>query len=297
VEKALQFTAVGMFVFFLLSTLKGKVEPNWTSPAIVPIMVLAHQYLQERQGWRRWLIRLLPITIVIVLVFRVAMVVDMIPAEAIVERYHAWKGWPEELKQKTAGLPVVFNNSYQRASKYSFYTGAMTYSLNKFDERRNNYNFWPMEDSLLGKPAHVMDIYGVNRFQDSIRTPLYTIGFSYDSSYHSFAKIMFSARDQTVNVSDSLAFVFTTSIPSPYRTYLAGHPEVNPKMAIAFFDGQKMIRYDELPFRLQDVVNKGVNRLSVLPSLPKGTYFLRIGIMSDSDLYTHNSEKIKLEVQ
>jgi hypothetical protein len=297
VEKALQFTAVGMFVFFLLSTLKGKVEPNWTSPAIVPIMVLAHQYLQERQGWRRWLIRLLPITIVLVLVFRVAMVVDMIPAGAIVERYHAWKGWPEELKQKTAGLPVVFNNSYQRASKYSFYTGAMTNSLNKFDERRNNYNFWPMEDSLLGKPAYVMDIYGVNRFQDRISTPLYTIGFSYDSSYHSFAKIMFSARDQTVNVSDSLAFAFTTSTPSPYRSFLADHPEVNPKMAIAFFDGQKMIRYDELPFRLQDVVNKGVNRLSVLPSLPKGTYFLRIGVMSDSDLYTHNSEKIKLEIQ
>ena len=258
---------------------------------------MAHQYLLEREGWRRWLTRLLPVTILIVLVFRVAMVVDFIPAQAIVERYHAWKKWPEELKQKTNGFPAVFNNSYQRASKYWFYTGVMTYSMNKFDERRNNFNFWPMEDSLLGKPAYIMDIYGVNRFQDSISTPLYTIGFSYDSSYHSFAKIIFGAEDQVIHTTDSLAMDFTVTIPSLYRAFLTSHPEISPKMAIAFFDGQRMIRYKELPFTLQDVVNKGVNRLSVLPSLPQGSYFLRFGVMSDSDLYSHNSEKIKLQVK
>ncbi|HYC29378.1 MAG TPA: hypothetical protein VEB42_11185, partial [Chitinophagaceae bacterium] len=274
----------------------GKVEPNWTSPAIVPIMVLAHQYLQQRQSWKRWLVKLLPLTLVLVLVFRMAMIVDFIPAQAIVERYHAWKGWPEELKQKTHGLPVVFNNSYQRASKYAFYTGAMTYSLNKFDERRNNYNFWPMEDSLLGKPVYVMDIYGINRFQDSIETPLYTIGYSFDSSYHSFAKIMFKADNQVVKAPDSLEMDFTVTLPSHYRSYLANHPEVSPKMALSFFDGQKMVKYIELPFTLQEVVNKSINQLSVMHGLSKGAYFMRFGVMSDSELYSHNSEKIKLEV-
>jgi hypothetical protein len=56
------------------------------------------------------------------------------------------------------------------------------------------------------------------------------------------------------------------------------------------------VKYTELPFTLQDVVNKGVNRLSVVPALAKGTYVMRFGVMSDSDLYSHNSEKIKLKV-
>ena len=296
-ERALKFVAVGFVVFFLLSTLKGKVEPNWTSPAIVPVMVLAHQYLTEKTSWRKWLFRLLPLTVLLVLVFRAAMMINFIPAQAIIERYHGWEEWPQKLKQKTNGLPVVFNNSYQRASKWQFYTGAKTYSLNKFDERRNNYNFWPVEDSLLGKPVYVMDIYGVERYQDSIQTPLYLIGYRYDSSYHSFAKIIFSAKDQYINSLDSLQIGFTLDVPVHYKTYLENHPEVNPKIAIAFFDGQKMIKYTELPFRLQDVIRLKLSHLSILHSLDKGNYFLRFGIMSDSDLYTHNSDKIKLEVK
>jgi hypothetical protein len=296
-ERALKFTSVGFVLFFLVSTLKGKVEPNWTSPAIIPLMILAHQYLIEKNKWRSWLINLLPLTILSVIAFRIIMVADIVPAQAIVERYHGWKTWPQELKQKTAGLPVVFSNSYQRASKYWFYTGQITYSLNKFDERRNNYNFWPVEDSLLGKPVYIMDIYGIERFQERIKAPLYTIGYSFDSSYHSFAKIMFSSNDCVIYQPDSLKIEFTVNIPTIYKKYLSENPGVNPKMAIAFFNGQKMIKYIELSINLQDVVSRDVRSVLVFPSLEKGNYFMRFGVMSDSDLFTHNSEKIKLIVR
>jgi hypothetical protein len=295
-ERALKFTAVGTFIFFLLSTFKGKVEPNWTSPAIVPLIVLAHQFLQQKLAWRKWLLRLLPVTVILVIAFRFIMIVDVVPALPIIEHYHGWKHWPEQLKQNTGSLPVVFNNSYQRASKYWFHTGIMTYSLNKFDERRNNYNFWPVEDSMLGKPVYIMDIYGVENFQHRIQTPLYTIGYSIDSSYHSFAKIVFRADDQKVNATDSLSIHFSVEVPQHYRMYLANHPELNPPIAIAFFDGQKMVKYVELAFSLQDVINKNIRTLSVLPGLPKGQYFMRFGVMSDSHLFSHNSDKIKLNV-
>jgi hypothetical protein len=296
-EKALKFTAVGFFIFFLLSTIKGKVEPNWTSPAIIPVIVLSHKYLVEKIKWRQWLIKLLPVTLLLVLGFRIIMIADVLPVQAITERYHAWKGWPQELAQKTANAPVVFNNSYQRASKYWFYTGQMTYSLNKFDDRRNNYNFWPVEDSLLGKAVYIMDIYGVENFRDSIKTPLYTVGYKYDSTYHSFAKIKFSSRDYKVKSSDSLPLNFSVAVPPHYKSYLAQHENVDAKVAVAFFDGQKMIKYVELPFTLQQVLKKNILAATVFAGLTAGNYFIRFGIMSDSDLYTHNSEKIKLKVQ
>jgi 4-amino-4-deoxy-L-arabinose transferase-like glycosyltransferase len=37
-ERSLKFTLVGIYLFFLLSSLRGKVEGNWTSPAIVEKM-------------------------------------------------------------------------------------------------------------------------------------------------------------------------------------------------------------------------------------------------------------------
>ncbi|RYZ30675.1 MAG: glycosyltransferase family 39 protein [Chitinophagaceae bacterium] len=296
-EKALKFTAVGIFVFFFLSTFKGKVEPNWTSPAIVALIVLAHQFLLERDGWRRWLIKLLPITILLVIAFRFIMIVDVIPAEAIVERYHAWQGWPQEMKKRTKGLDIVFENNYQRASKYWFYTGQMTYSMNKLVSRRNNFNFWPVEDSILGKPVYVLDIYDLQRFEDSIQTPLYQVGYGFDSSYHSFAKIIFSTKEQTISSTDSLTINFTVNVPSYYRDYLLQHPEINPEIILAFFDNSQMLNYQKLPFTLQDVVRKNIRRFSLLPALPKGEYFMRLGVAADSGFYSHNSEKIKLVVK
>ena len=111
-ERSLAFTAVGMFAFFFLSTFKGKVEPNWTSPAIVPLLVLAHQYVLNTRKWRRWIFRFLPITLLFVVALRIVMIVDILPVQAITERYHGWNGWQQQLKQQTGGLPVVINNSY-----------------------------------------------------------------------------------------------------------------------------------------------------------------------------------------
>ena len=296
-ERGLKFVAIGFFLFFLLSTLKGKVEPNWTSPAIIPVMVLAHQYLLKKESLRKWLFRLLPPAILLVFVFRAAMIINFIPAQAIIERYHGWDEWPKELKQKTKGLPAVFSNNYQRASKWEFYSGATTYSVNSLDQRRNNYNFWPVEDSLLGKAVYVMDIYGLDRFQHRIQTPLYTIGYSYDSSYNSFAKIIFTTKDLTIDSTDSLTIKFSINVPSNYKTYLLDHPEQNPVIAIAVFAKSSMIKSIELPYKLQDIITKEISTVTLLPDLKKGKYFMRFGIMSDSGLYTHNSDKIKLEVR
>lgn len=295
-EKALKFLAVGFFLFFLLSTLKGKVEPNWTSPAIIPVMILAHQFFLEKEGWRKWLFRLLPLTIILVAAFRVVMIVDLIPSEAIVERYHAWKEWPQELKRRTNNLPVVFNNSYQRASKYWFYTGQMTYSANKFDDRRSNYNFWPVEDSLLSEPVYIMDIYGLETYEDSVRTPLYTVGYRFDSSYHSFAKLQFRSKNYAVKEGVSLPLQFTLDLPYRYGQYLQDHPEVDKSIAIAVFKGREKVSIIEAPFTLQQVIRKNITSWTLSPALPKGEYFFRFGIMSDSRFYTHNSEKINLQV-
>src|SRR6185503_8725991 len=77
-ERGLKFTLGGIYLFFLLSSLRGKVEGNWTSPAIVPLVILSHNFLNEKKGWTKWLYRLLPLTIMIVLAARVVMIFDIL---------------------------------------------------------------------------------------------------------------------------------------------------------------------------------------------------------------------------
>src|SRR5690606_6912783 len=176
-ERALKFSMIGIYLFFLLSSFRGRVEANWTSPVLVSLMVLSHQYIIQKNSWQKWIWRLMPVTLMLVLFARLVMIADFIPLKAIKERYHSWKEWPQEMREKTGGLPIVFSNSYQRASKYWVYSGQTTYSQNWYRERKNNYHFWPIEDSLLGKPVYFPDIYDMHRFPDSLQPPIGWVGY------------------------------------------------------------------------------------------------------------------------
>ncbi|HEX2534646.1 MAG TPA: glycosyltransferase family 39 protein [Chitinophagaceae bacterium] len=297
-ERALKFTAVGIFLFFFVSSFKGKVEANWTAPALVPMIVLTHAWLYGRPGPRRWLHRLLVPTLLLVALVRVAMIVDFLPVKFIWSQYHAWKGWPQELKEKTGGRPLVFYNSYQRASKYWFYTGVPSFSLNDYRKRRNNYNYWPVEDTLLGQPVYLLDYGNLPAFQDSARTRGGWIGLSYDSAFHSFGKVQFTAeqRKQQAARGQELALRLKVVVPDAVRRYLQQHPEVNPAVVIGVFRGREWRQNVNGGLRLQDLGRIQTWTIRWTPDLEPGDYVLRMAIEAEGGNFTHNSDKISLQV-
>lgn len=298
-ERALKFTTVGIYLFFLLSSFRGEVEGNWTSPALVGVMVLSHQYLATHEGWRRWLWRLLPVTLVVVIMARVVMIVDLLPLKAVRMRYHAWHEWPAQMREKTKGLPVVFSNSYQRASKYWFYSGQPTYSLNNYKERRNNFNFWPLEDSLLGKPVYFLDIYDLYKFSDSLQTPLGFVGYRYDSAFASFAKIQVSVSPLSFRVTEAQEIELRGRflIPERYRSFLKQHAALKDTVRLAVYQGAKWKRDIFTILNLRELADKPETELRISPALPTGDYFLRFALNNGNYFPTHNSDKIGLKVR
>ncbi len=297
-EKALRFTLVGIYAFFLFSSFRGKVEGNWTSPALVAVIILAHQYLNEKIQWQKWLYRLLPVTLLLVLFARVVMIVDVLPVKAIQHRYHAWKKWPREMREKTKRLPVVFSNSYQRASKFWFYSGQMTYSLNLYKERRNNYNFWPIEDSLLGKPVYFLDIWDLWRFPDSIKTPIGAVGYKYDSAFISFSKMNISPAVKKIRIKEGkeINLNFTVSIPEHYRQFVDRPGSTTDTIRIGIFKAGKWQRDIFTGIKLKEAIAQKNISVIINPALNPGKYFLRFAINHQSYPPTHNSEKIELVV-
>lgn len=298
-ERALKFTTVGIYLFFLLSSLRGKVEGNWTSPALVGLIVLAHAGLAQWSRWRTWLWRLAGVTLVLVMAGRVIMIEDLVPAKAVQLRYHAWKKWPAEMKEKTKGLPVVFSNSYQRASKYWFYSGQPTYSLNHYHERRNNYNFWPLEDSLLGKPVYFLDIYDLWRFSDSLKTPLGWVGYRYDSAFAGFAKVQFMVKpaEQTIKEGKEFTLRCRMTIPESYKKYLTANGSATDTIRIGIFQKGKWQRDLFTLLDLAALAREPETELTIQPGLSAGNYDLRLAINHGAYFPTHNSEKLKLKVE
>ena len=292
--KALKFTLVGFYVFFLISSFRGNVEPNWTAPIMIPLIVLAHQYLSNHIIWKKWLYRILPATLLLVLFARIAMIIDILPFEIVQRRYHSWKEWPAELKQRTQGQKIVFSNSYQRASKYWFYTGQMTYSLNHAHERRNNFNFWPVEDSVIGKPVYYFDIFDHWRFPDSIQTPFGWLGYKFDSSYYSFAKVTIvpSKFIYHIKQQDSVSLTFNSLIPEHYKKYIA---RVKTNLRICVYSPYRWVKDIPTNLTLQDLA-KGPQTIHIHPRLEPGKYFLRFSLQAGDYNPTHNSQKILLRI-
>ena len=72
------------------------------------------------------------------------------------DEFHGNKQWVSLIRQQSKGLPLVFIDSYQLASKYWFYSGIPALSMNSPYARRNSFNFWPLEDSLMGRQVYVV---------------------------------------------------------------------------------------------------------------------------------------------
>lgn len=160
-ERSLKFTSLGFLMFFMAYTFRAKVEPNWTLPAFVPILILAHRYFSGKPGVKKWIMTSAVISLAVMLAFRVFLVYDYLhlPRSIVnMSELRGWKEWSEEIGKRANGRPILFYNSYQRASKYIFYTGLPAYTMEDYAGHRTQFWYWSdIEKSLQGKDVMVVD--------------------------------------------------------------------------------------------------------------------------------------------
>ncbi|WP_205508002.1 ArnT family glycosyltransferase [Longitalea arenae] len=220
-EKAMQYSLIGIYIIFLISTYKGRVEANWTVAAFIPLMVLSHRYLVQHYQWQKWLYRSLPITLLLVLFIRLYLMWWFPPVSWIKRNeFHGNRTWTNEIRQQAGSLPVVFIDTYQRASKYWFYTGLPAFSLNSAYYRRNNFNMWAVEDSLIGREVY-MDVPDDNDYFRRLFKP-HGWPFPKDgvqTHFYSFSRVLFTDMKCT-NLEKRLIEISTKlSVPEHYKAY------------------------------------------------------------------------------
>ena len=53
-KKPYYFVSVGFLVFFVLTSLRGHVEPHWTVIASIPMVILFLQFIKEKPSWQKY---------------------------------------------------------------------------------------------------------------------------------------------------------------------------------------------------------------------------------------------------
>jgi hypothetical protein len=195
----MKWSFAGIYVLFFMATFKGRSEANWTVPAWIGMIVLAHQYLNANPRKAAWVYKLLIPSLVLVMAARIYMLLDIPPSPLIKkDEFHKNRAWAMAIQEKAAGLPVVFTNSYQRASQYWFYSGDTAFSLNNVWYRRSNYNAWPLEARSFGKPTVIFSGDNYLFFTDTVKNSRRMIGAARVDSFYSFSQLTFRGGEKVV---------------------------------------------------------------------------------------------------
>ncbi len=298
-ERALKFSLVGVLAFFLLSTFKGRVEANWTVMIFAPLMVLAHQGI-VRQGFsakvlqKTWWVSLL-----LVLVVRVYMVWDFAPGVEIRPEIHHNKTWTASLAQQAAGRPVVFVSSYQSPSKYMFYAGGISYSLNSVSARRSQYNYWHTEESLWGKNVLLMSnhrpyIPGGDSLPRS-QGPLFS---RTEDPYYSYQLIQFEPAHTRLQVRGGDTLFLKLGVSNGYNVPVQMNPADAPTVGYVLWNGKGSNETVRGTLPLADALGQDSIVVPVRVPAGKGDYTLKITLPAPAGLEpTHNSPLIKLTAE
>lgn len=270
-EKTLRWTTLGVYCVFLLASFKGRVEANWTVPAFVGLIVLAHQYLIDAPRLQKWVYRLFWPTMALILVVRIYMMADVVPAKWLKkDEFHKSREWAQAIKDSAHGLPVVFLDSYQKPSQYWFWSGDTSYGLNTARYRRNNYNFWPLEKQLQGRQVFVVSDSGREVITERSNIPSRKIYGVVVDSFYSHAQVGITMKGEFKQEGKKIS-------QEVFMSRSAYSPDL--RVVLVLYNRQNRISYIiPATYKYRDSVDD-ICSASLEGVLP-GTYTLKWGISS-----------------
>lgn len=149
-ERAIWVLAIGFWMFFWATSLRGHVEPHWTIAASIGLIILVYQKSIENKSIDKYIKHVLGPSIGLLVLGRIILALDILPIKT---PFNSAQAWAADLAKTVGDRTMVFENSYQKPSLYTFYTGRPATTFNNIFYRKNQYDIWPFEEQLQGKKA------------------------------------------------------------------------------------------------------------------------------------------------
>ncbi len=155
-NRGLYTQIIGFFVFFLFISFRDHVEPNWTIPCAIPVIIMLTERISKNHALFKYSRRIILPSIVLVLVSRTILMSSNEIARSI--GYDGKKGKYELIETVAKELPVVFLGSYQSPSLYHFFTGKQGIVLSSFYSRQTQFDIWQFEKRYNNKRVFISSV-------------------------------------------------------------------------------------------------------------------------------------------
>lgn len=140
-QKTLKYNVIGVFVFFLISSLKAMVNVHWTAVAWPPMICLAYLYIVKLKARKPLVYSLLVLNLIAVIVLRLNLSLNWFSISNFNDKNPNLMA--TILAEKANGRPLIFDNSYNEPSYYTFYTGQACFAVNDIWYKKTQYNYLP----------------------------------------------------------------------------------------------------------------------------------------------------------
>lgn len=166
-ERGLYFLIIGVIGFFTLSTIRGKAEAHWASVVSIPMMILLFEKTMQEERIKNYVQKYIKFSLILILIARVLLLTDIAQKLGYADREKIYR----EMEKIAGNSPVVFNNSFQDASLYQYYTGKPSTTISAIENRQTQYDIWQKEQGMQGKKVFVIletgafNINAEHRFQ------------------------------------------------------------------------------------------------------------------------------------
>ena len=299
-DKALYYIIAGFFIFFFISSFRYRIEPQWTALISLPMIIILFNNLEYRswiRGYLKWtVIFIFPL----LLLARLACMVDFLPVSFFKNEFHKKKQWARDISMIAGDRPVIFTNSYQRAAVYTFYTGKFAHTLDNLSYRKTQYDLWDFEEKVHAKEVLYVPHYFSDYYKEHLTKQILSDGDSlFIKIYKDFQSLQ---RECVILNNDQYTFsrsginTIRLKIFNPYPYIIDfRHKELPVVFQIAFIkSGNMEVKKNlELPENISKL-NVGetisVDCKFTIEDLPPGIYTLSIcsetGILYD----TYNSK-------
>jgi len=156
---------VGYLAFFFLYSFRSWIEAHWIAFAVIPMTLLLYDLCILNMKLFNQVKYIGIISIVLIFGLRIAITLNLpLKTEFHIQK----KDYFTSIDKFAEDRVVIFINSYQNASKYSYYTKKDAYSINDIYYRPNQYSLWNFEGKIKDKKVLFIGA-GSSAFTDSIK--------------------------------------------------------------------------------------------------------------------------------
>ena len=299
-ERIVRNNAIGVFLFFLFMTIKGRVEGNWTWIAIFPLIYIGYKQAEGQLKLKKIIYAVFPFTIILILISRIYLIWDFLPEVLRVNtEFHRNHSWARQLGQVAGNVPVAFLNFPQKTSKFEFYSGNKAFSIHSGLAKKNQYSIWDSEYEFQGKRILLIPDFYDSNFS-KIQTSKETLSYIFIDDFHSFENIKIATNKNQFEIKNDQTIHLKVRLKNTDH-YFPDFPSDNkyfPYLGYLIYQGNKKIAENKTDLKITSEMlqNAREYEVAIRPPVGAGEYKMYLAIMAGWLPPPINGNRIKLIV-